>query len=78
VQVELAPGVHTMLERAVIEHYNRGAIPHGGLDPKLKPLGLQEHDIDDLVALLESLTGDNIDLLIGDARSERIGNPGND
>jgi cytochrome c peroxidase len=41
----------------------------------MRPLELDEGQIDDLVAFLESLTGDNIDELIRDARSEHVGNP---
>jgi cytochrome c peroxidase len=61
--------------REVVEFYNRGAHAHDGLDPLLGPLGLGEEEIDDLVAFLRSLTGDNIDELVRDARSEEVGNP---
>jgi len=64
--------------REVVEYYNRGAHPHDGLDPVLGPLGLEERDLDDLVALLQSFTGDNLDDLVRDARSEAVGNPGGD
>ena len=59
----------------VVEFYNRGAHRHDGLDPMISPLGLEEHEIADIVEFLESLTGDNVDELIRDARSESIGNP---
>jgi cytochrome c peroxidase len=62
--------------RDVVELYNRGNYPHEGLDPLLRPLGLDDREIDDLVAFLESLTGDNLGELIRDARSESVGNPG--
>ena len=62
--------------REVVELYDRGGIPHDGLDPLLEPLGLTEGEVDDLVAFLESLTGDGIDELVSDARSERVGNVG--
>ncbi len=61
--------------REVVEFYDRGARPHEGLDPILKPLDLREGEVDDLVTFLESLTGDNIDELVRDARSEAVGNP---
>jgi cytochrome c peroxidase len=61
--------------RKVVEFYNRGAHRHDGLDPRLRPLGLAENEIDEIVGFLESLTGDNIDELIRDARSQAIGNP---
>ena len=61
--------------RGVVEFYNRGGHRHEGLDPVLHPLDLSEGEIDEIVAFLESLTGDNIDELIRDARSQAIGNP---
>ena len=62
--------------REVVEFYSAGGFAHDGLDPLITPLGLSEQEIDDLVSFLRSLTGDNVDALIRDARSERIGNPG--
>jgi cytochrome c peroxidase len=57
----------------VVQFYNHGAYPHDGLDPALRPLDLGERDRDDLVAFLGSLSGDNIEELIRDARSQAIG-----
>jgi cytochrome c peroxidase len=62
--------------REVVVFYDGGAFSHDGLDAALRPLGLQGRQIDDLVAFLESLTGDDVDELIRDARSEAVGNPG--
>jgi cytochrome c peroxidase len=62
--------------REVVEFYDRGGHPHDGLDPLILPLGLQPAEIDAVVAFLEGLTGDNIEELIDDARSEEVGNPG--
>ena len=62
--------------RQVIELYNRGGYPHDGLDPRIRPLGLKEGDVDDLLAFLHSLTSGNLDELVQDARSEPVGNPG--
>jgi cytochrome c peroxidase len=62
--------------RDVVEHYQVGGAAHEGLDPKIRPLGLDEEEIRDLVAFLESLTGDNVAELVEDARSQSIGNPG--
>ncbi|RDI95474.1 methylamine utilization protein [Meiothermus sp. QL-1] len=42
--------------REVVEHYNRGGEPNLNADPLIRPLGLSEAEIDDLVAFLESLT----------------------
>jgi cytochrome c peroxidase len=61
--------------REIVEFYNEGAHPHQGLDPLLGPLGLDEEQLDDLVSFLESLTGDNLDELVRDARSQPVGNP---
>ena len=62
--------------REVVEYYNRGGHHHAGLDSALRLLDLEEAEIEQLVAFLESLTGGNLDELIRDARSERAGNPG--
>jgi cytochrome c peroxidase len=62
--------------RDVIEHYDAGGVAHDGLDPRIRPLGLSDREIGDLVAFLESLTGDNVADLVDDVRSERTGNPG--
>lgn len=62
--------------RQVVAHYEAGGVPHEGLDPRLAPLGLDEQEIDDLVAFLESLTSTRLDELVRDARSERVGNLG--
>ena len=59
--------------REVIETYNAGGVPHDGQDPRIRPLGLSEGDIGDLVAFLQSLTGSNVDALARDARSVPIG-----
>ncbi len=62
--------------RAVVEFYNRGGIPNEGLDPLLGKLGLSDSEIDDLVAFLGSLTGDNVDVLVSDAFAAPIGDVG--
>ena len=63
--------------RAVVEFYNRGGMPHDGIDPLIRVLDLDDREVDDLVAFLESLTGDNLNELVQDVRSERVSNPGN-
>ena len=60
--------------RAVVAFYDDPPVEHEQLDPLLAPLGLSEAEIDQLVAFLESLTGDNIAELIADARSVGVGN----
>lgn len=47
--------------REVVQHYNSGGgdagTYSGELDPKIRPLGLSDAEVDDLVAFLRSLTG---------------------
>lgn len=74
-----APYLHDGSQRtleAVVRFYNRGGHAHSGLDPLIRPLGLSEADIAALAAFLRSLTGDNVAALVADARSQRVGNPG--
>lgn len=58
----------------VVRFYNKGSYPNPSLDPAIRPLGLTDAEINALVAFLESLTGDNVETLIADARSVPIGN----
>jgi cytochrome c peroxidase len=62
--------------REVVEFYNAGGIANELLDPALRPLGLSEEEIEDLVAFLRSLTGDNVDALVADAFAAPVGDPG--
>lgn len=52
--------------RAVVQHYNAGGGDVGSysgpLDPKVRPLGLSDAEVDDLVAFLRSLTGEPVAL----------------
>jgi len=59
--------------REVVEFYNRGGIANENLDPLIKPLNFSEREIDELVAFLSALTGDNVDELVGDAIAAPIG-----
>ncbi len=59
--------------REVIEFYNQGGVPNEVLSPLIRPLGLSEEEIDDLVAFLNSLTGSNIETLVADAFAAPIG-----
>ncbi len=54
--------------REVVEFYNGGGVANANLDPAIKPLGLSSLEVDDLVALLNSLTGSNVSELA--ARAE--------
>lgn len=42
--------------REVVEHYNAGGQPNPNTDPLVRPLGLTDEEVSDLVAFLESLT----------------------
>jgi len=58
---ETAPYMHDGSEntlRGVIVFYNRGGVKNPWLSKEIKPLHLTPVDIDDLVAFLESLTGE--------------------
>ena len=57
----------------VVAFYDRGGVPNETLDPLIRPLRLSEREQRDLVALLESLTGDDVSALVGDAFSAPIG-----
>lgn len=59
--------------RDVLEFYNRGGVPNEALDPLIRPLGLSDAEIDDLLAFLQSLTGSNVDALVADAFAAPIG-----
>ncbi len=61
--------------REVVDFYNAGGIPNETLDPLIRPLGLSDRQVEDLVAFLASLSGDNVDLLVRDALSAPIGDP---
>jgi cytochrome c peroxidase len=60
----------------VVMFYNQGGHLHDTLDPLIAPLHLNIEEVEALVDFLNTLTGDNIEELIIDARSEQIGNPG--
>ncbi len=62
--------------REVVEFYNAGGIANELLDPLLRPLDLSENEIDDLVAFLLALSGDNVDTLVADAFAAPVGDPG--
>jgi cytochrome c peroxidase len=59
--------------KEVVDFYNQGGISNENLDPLINPLNLNNAEIDDLTAFLESLTGDNIDELVADAFAAPVG-----
>jgi cytochrome c peroxidase len=54
---------------AVVDFYDRGGIDNPQKDPLLKPLGLSGTEKQALVAFLRSLTGDNVQKLVAEARA---------
>jgi len=60
----------------VIEFYNRGGIQNELLDPLITPLKLNAGETAQLLAFLNSLTGDNVDVLVADAFAVPVGNSG--
>ena len=59
--------------RDVVFFYNRGGVQNEVLDPLIAPLGLDDKEIEDLLAFLQSLTGSNVDALVSDAHAAPIG-----
>ncbi|MEE9321597.1 MAG: cytochrome c peroxidase [Granulosicoccus sp.] len=57
----------------VVRFYNKGGIANSLLSPLIQPLGLNDQEIESLVAFLHALTGDNVELLIADAFAAPIG-----
>jgi cytochrome c peroxidase len=53
----------------VVRYYDRGAHRHPGLDPRLRPLGLEEREVTALVEFLEALTGADVTTLVDEART---------
>lgn len=57
----------------VVNFYARGGGGDARQDPRIRPLALTQAQQSALVAFLKSLTADNVDALVADARSARIG-----
>ena len=58
---------------SVLDFYNRGAVPHAELDSRLRAMGLNQDQLDDLRSFLLALTGDNLLQLQTDGRAAAIG-----
>lgn len=65
---------------AVIDYYNAGGYPENEAgfpnvtqSPIIKPLGLTPSESEDIIAFLNSLTGDNVEEIISDAFSTPVG-----
>lgn len=61
--------------RDVVESYDGGGVPHEGLDPMLRPLGLAEEEKAALVVFLESLTSPAAAALAAQGRAAEVGDP---
>jgi cytochrome c peroxidase len=57
----------------VVRFYNQGGVANENLSPLIKPLGLSDSEIADLVAFLQSLTGSNVDKLVADGFAAPVG-----
>ena len=59
--------------RSVVNFYNQGGIKNPGLDPLIRPLNLNDTEVSQVVAFMESLTGSNVNDILTDAASAPIG-----
>lgn len=59
----------------VVAFYNQGGVINPELDSVIKPLKLDTAEQADLVAFLQTLTGDNVDSIVADALAGPIGDP---
>lgn len=57
----------------VVEFYNQGGVENELLSPMIRPLGLNDEEINQLVDFMESLTGSNVQILVADAFAAPIG-----
>lgn len=57
----------------VVRFYNQGGVANENLSPLIKPLGLSDREVADLVAFLRSLTGNNVETLVSDAFAAPVG-----
>lgn len=57
----------------IVEFYNKGGIPNVTQSPLIRPLNLTPEEMSNLVAFLNTLTGDNVVEIISDAYSTPVG-----
>jgi cytochrome c peroxidase len=60
----------------VIGFYTHGGVENELLDPLIQPLNLSSTETNQLLEFLNSLTGDNVDVLVADAFAVPVGNSG--
>lgn len=73
---ETAPYMHDgslATIEAVLRFYNEGGVPNAGLDPRIRPLGLGEDQIQDLLAFLEALSSAALPGIVAIAEAEPVG-----
>jgi len=52
--------------KEIVLFYNKGGRNNSNLDKEIKPLGLTEQEVEDLVSFLNSLTGPIISVPVSD------------
>ncbi len=57
----------------VVRFYNQGGGANELLDPLIKPLNLNEQEISQIAAFMQTLTGSNVDILVADAFTAPVG-----
>lgn len=57
----------------VVQFYNQGGVKNELLDPRIKPLNLNDQEVEDIVAFLNTLTGSNVNVLVSDAFAAPVG-----
>lgn len=62
--------------REVVEFYNKGGVANELLSPLIRPLSLNEQEINQLVDFMLALTGSNVKTLVADAFAAPIGDIG--
>ena len=64
--------------KEVVEFYNQGGVSNANLDPLIKPLGLTDEEMNELVTFMQALTGDNVNKIILDSFAAPIGDISSD
>lgn len=62
--------------RQVMDFYNKGGVPNELLSPLMTPLNLSDNEIEQVIAFMHALTGDNVKTLVADAFAAPIGDLG--
>ena len=65
-------GAFTSL-RQVMDFYNKGGVQNELLSPLIQPLNLNDEEIEQVIAFMHALTGDNVEVVVADAFAAPIG-----